>query len=216
MDPDDRAALLDELPPAVAARLVNEMSPASRCITQKILGYCDESIGRLMTPDYVHVRPDWTIARALEHIRRHGRDAETIDWIYVTDADRRLLGAAHIRQILLAEPEATVESTMIRQTYALAASGPRDEGVRKMLDYDRTALPVVDSAGALLGIVTIDDIADVVEAEATEDIQKMGAVEALDKPYIITGFSEMLRKRGVWLCMLLLFQALTIGVLSAF
>ncbi len=216
MDHDDRAALLDELPPAVAALLVEKMSPQTRLVTQQILGYPDESVGRLMTPDYVRVRPEWTLARAIDHIRRYGRDAETIHWIYVTDDRRKLLDDLHIRQILLADPDATIESIMDRQFLALSATADREDAVHKMLDYDRTALPVLDSAGALLGIVTIDDVADVVEEEATEDIHKMAAVEALDKPYIITGFGEMLRKRGGWLCMLLGFQVLTIGVLGAF
>jgi magnesium transporter len=216
MDPDDRAALIDELPPAAAARLVEKMSPENRRITQQILGYPEESVGRLMTPDYVRVRPEWTIAHALDHIRRYGRDAETIHWIYVTDERRKLLDDLHIRQILLADPEATIESIMDRQFLALSATADREDAVHKMLDYDRTALPVLDSTGALLGIVTVDDVADVVEEEATEDIHKMAAVEALDQPYIVTGFVEMLRKRGVWLCTLLAFQALTIGVLGVF
>lgn len=216
MDPDDRAALLDELPPAAAALLVEKMSAENRRITQQILGYPEESVGRLMTPDYVRVRPEWTITRAIEHIRRHGRDAETIHWIYVTDDRRKLLDDLHIRQFLLADPEATIDSIMDRQFLALSATADREDAVHKMLDYDRTALPVLDSTGALLGIVTIDDVADVVEEEATEDIHKMAAVDALDQPYIVTGFVEMFRARGVWLCMLLAFQALTIGVLSMF
>src|SRR5690606_1040351 len=122
----------------------------------------------------------------------------------------------HIRQFLLADPEATIDSIMDRQFLALSATADREDAVHKMLDYDRTALPVLDSTGALLGIVTIDDVAEVVEEEATEDIHKMAAVDALDQPYIVTGFVEMFRARGVWLCMLLAFQALTIGVLSMF
>lgn len=216
MDPDDRAALLDEMPTEAATRLINQLHPEDRAVTQQILGYPEESIGRLMTPDYVRLRPEWTIAQALDHIRRYGHDAETVHWVYVIDGKGKLIDDLHIRSILLADPDATVASIMDNSYQALSATDDQEHAARAMLDYDRTVLPVVDSKGVLLGIVTIDDVADVVEEEATEDIQMLGGVEALDDPYIKTGLWEMLRKRGVPLSFLFVGQSITIAVLGSF
>lgn len=216
MDPDDRAALLDEMPTEAATRLIGQLKPEDRKVTQQILGYPEESVGRLMTPDYVRLRPEWTIQQALDHIRRYGRDAETVHWVYVIDARGKLIDDLHIRSILLAQPQALVSSVMDNVYQALSAFDDQEQAARAMLDYDRTVLPVVDSKGILLGIVTIDDVADVVEEEATEDIQLLGGVEALDDPYIKTGLAAMLRKRGVPLMILFAVQVVTIAILGRF
>ncbi len=216
MDADDRARLLDELPAHVAQRIIASLDPQTRAQTQTILGYPDESVGRLMTPDYVRVKPQWTVADALSHIRRFGKDAETVHWVFVTDADGRLVDDIHIRKLLLADPDATVESILDGRFLALAATDDREEAVRQMNRYDRTALPVVDSRGLLVGIVTVDDVADVAEEEATEDIHKLGGLEALDEPYLATTLREMFAKRAPWLAALFLMQLLTIGVMSFF
>ncbi|MGD1916049.1 MAG: magnesium transporter [Phycisphaerales bacterium] len=216
MDPDDRAALLDEMPDQAAKRLIDRLKPEDRRVTQQILGYPEESIGRLMTPDYVRLRPEWTIQQSLEHIRRFGHDAETVHWVYVIDASGRLIDDLHIRSILLAEPNNTVREIMDDASQALSAFDDQEQAARAMLDYDRTVLPVVDSTGVLLGIVTIDDVADVVEEEATEDIHLIGGVEALDDPYIRTGLADMLRKRGVPLVILFVVQVITIAILGRF
>jgi len=216
MEPDDRVALMDELPDTVARRLLNALSPENRRETQMILGYPPDSVGRLMTPDYVKLRPLMTIAQALEHIRMYGRDAETVHWVYIVDADGKLIDDIHSRTLLLADPEANVESVMDDKFIAAEATDDQEEVVLMMGKYDRTALPVVDSRGALLGIVTIDDVADIAEEEATEDIQKIAGVEALERPYMQTHFGEMLKKRGGTLCILFVFQLLTIGVMSYF
>ncbi|MEM1071589.1 MAG: magnesium transporter [Planctomycetota bacterium] len=213
---DDRARVLDELPTEVAKRLIASLSPASRRETQAILGYPPDSVGRLMTPDYVRVRPEWTVQRALEHIRRHGRDAETVHWVYVVDPRYILIDDLHIRSLLLAEPETTIAELMDSSFQALSAASDREDAVRAMNRYDRSALPVLDSRGVLLGIVTHDDVADVAAEEFTEDIQKLGGMEALDSTYMQAGLLEMLKKRGGWLCALLTMQVLTIGVLDAF
>lgn len=216
MDPDDRAALLDEMPTDAATRLINQLRPEDRTITQQILGYPEDSVGRLMTPDYVRLRPDWTIEQALEHIRRYGRDAETVHWVYVIDTRGVLIDDLHIRSILLAEPGKTVRDVMDDAYQALSAHDDQEHAVRAMLDYDRTVLPVVDSRGVLLGIVTIDDVADVVEEEATEDIHLLGGLEALDDPYIKTTLLSMLRKRGIALAILFVVQVVTIAILGRF
>jgi magnesium transporter len=216
LDPDDRARVIDELPTDVAKRLISSLSPASRRETQAILGYEPETVGRLMTPDYVRVRPEWTVKRSLEHIRRYGRDAETVHWVYVVDARYVLIDDLHIRALLLAEPDERISDLMDHSFQALQATDDREEAVRAMNRYDRSALPVIDSRGVLLGIVTHDDAADVAEEETTEDIQKQAGMEALDAPYMQVGVKEMLKKRGGWLCGLLVLQVLTIGVLDSF
>ncbi|MFQ5665851.1 MAG: magnesium transporter [Candidatus Binatia bacterium] len=209
MDPDDRTALLEEMPAEVAQRLMALLTPDERRVTQVILGYPEESVGRLMTPDYVRIKPTWTIAQAIEHIRHYGRDAETINVIYVVDDSGHLINELRIGQLLLAAPGQAVESIMDRKFVALQASDDREEAVRQMHRYDRVALPVLDSRGILVGIVTADDVADVAEAEVTEDMQKMGGMEALDAPYMEIGFSRMVRKRAGWLSVLFLGEMLT-------
>jgi len=216
MDPDDRAELIDELPPRVARRLLAALKPADRRETQAILGYPPESVGRLMTPDYVRVKPDWTMDRVLQQIRQFGSDAETIWYVYVTDSAGRLIDDIRIRKILLADPDDTVESVMDERFEALSAFDDREEAVRQIARYDRFALPVVDSQGVLVGIVTADDVADVAEEEATEDIQKLAGMEALEDPYMRAPFLEMLKKRGGWLLLLFLGQLLTVAVLGHF
>lgn len=216
LDPDDRAKLLDELPVEVAERIIRSLSPADRRVTQAILGYDEESVGRLMTPDYVRVRAEWTVEHALDHIRRYGNDAETVHWVYVIDEGKTLIDDIHIRQILLADPSRTIESLMDDEFIALDATDDREEAVRVMARYDRTALPVVDGRGLLVGIVTADDVADVAEEEFTEDIQKLGGMEALDSPYMNAGFGEMIKKRGGWLAGLFILQLATIGVMTLF
>ncbi|ACY19193.1 magnesium transporter [Haliangium ochraceum] len=216
MRPDDRVALLDELPVEIALPMVRRLSPEQRRVTQAILGYDENSVGRLMTPDYVRVKPSWNVARAIEHIRRYGRDAETVHWVFVVEEDSKLVDDIHIRTLLLADPARSIESLIDRDFIALHATDDREEAVRMMAKYDRTALPVIDSLGLLVGIVTVDDVADVAEEEATEDVHKLGGLEALDQPYMSTGFGEMLRKRGVWLAGLFVMQLFTIGVMSSF
>ena len=216
MDPDDRAKLLDELPAEVAREIMVRLTPESRRETQAILGYPPESVGRIMTPDYVRVRPDWSVQRAMEHIRHWGSDAETINWVFVIDRDGRLIDDIPIRDLILAEPEATIESVMDSEFVALVATEDREEAVRMMARYDRTALPVVDSRGVLVGIVTFDDVADVAQEEFTEDVQKLGGMEALGEPYMSVGYASMIRKRGVWLALLFVMQIGTIGVMGLF
>lgn len=216
MSTDDRVRLLDELPSTVAQRLIASLNPEERKATLAVLGYPAESVGRLMTPDYVAVRADWTVERALQHLRRHGRDAETINVVYIIDDQGRLIDDIRIRQLILADPDATLESIRDSNFIALTADQDQEEAVRLMSRYDRIALPVVDSRGKLIGIVTHDDVADVAQAEATEDIQMLGGLAALEEPYIHTGHLEMFRKRAIWLAALFIGQTITIVVLGSF
>jgi len=216
MDPDDRVALLDELPVEIASRLIAQFSPINRRVTQAILGYPQDSVGRLMTPDYVRVRKEWTVARAIEHIRKYGHNAETINWVFVVDHERKLIDDIHIRSIILADPDSTIEALMDDEYVVLYASDDQEEAVRVMNRYDRTALPVVDSLGLLVGIVTADDVADVAEEEFTEDVQKLGGMEALDAPYMTSPVMSMFKKRGGWLAGLFLMQIFTISIMGFF
>lgn len=216
MDPDDRVRLLDELPAEVATRLIGSLSPESRKETQAILGYPPKSVGRLMNPDYIRLRPEWTIAQALEHVRRYGKDAETINVVYVIDDKGVLIDDLRLRSLLLADPAQTVESLMKRNFVTLTADQPQEEAVRIMNRYDRIALPVVDSRGVLLGIVTADDVADVAEEEATEDIQKIGAVQALETPYMQATVYDLFKKRMPWLALLFMSELLTSNAIAFF
>lgn len=216
MDPDDRVRVLDELPAEVAQRIITALSPEDRKKTQAILGYPPRSVGRLMTPDYVRVRPEWTVARALEHIRKYGRDAETINVVYVTDDQGVLIDDLRLRQVIMGEPDATIESLMNRQFVTLRADQPQDEAVVALQRYDRVALPVVDSRGALLGIVTHDDVADVAQQEATEDMQKVGGMQALEEPYMTTPVLALFKKRAPWLALLFASELLTSNAIAYF
>ena len=216
MSADDRAALLDELPAEVAQRLVASLSPESRRETQAILGYPPRTVGRLMTPDYIRVRPDWTCEQALVHVRKHGKDAETINVLYIIDENGRLIDDVRLREVILAEPDTKIYQLQNNTFYFLQADQPQETAVSMMTRYDRTALPVLDSRGVLVGIVTIDDVSDVAAEEVTEDIQKIGGVQALDEPFSTASVWWLVRKRAPWLAMLYLSEILTTNALGYF
>ena len=216
MDPDDRVRLLDELPTEVAQRLIASLNPEDRKTTQAILGYPPRSCGRLMNPDYLSLHPDWSIQQALDHIRKFGRDAETINVVYVTDDKGVLIDDIRLRSLFLADPTHMVESLMNRNFVSVRADQPQGDAALAMARYDRIALPVVDSRGVLLGIITVDDAQDIAEAEATEDIQKLGGMEALDEPYTTITLWRLLKKRGGWLAVLFLGEMLTASAMQHF
>src|SRR5215510_3149260 len=196
MDPDDRTSLLEELPANAIQQMLNLLSPEERSVARQLLGYDEDSVGRLMTPDFVRVRPQWTVAQVLEHIRRYGKDSETLSQIYVIDDRNKLIDALRIRQLLLASPEALVSDVMDYRYISLKATDNRETAVAKFRDADLNALPVTDNDNVLIGIVTVDEILDVVEEEATEDIQKIGGSEALDEPYMKIAIPTMVQKRA--------------------
>jgi len=216
MAPDDRTALLEELPASAIRHLLNMLTPAEREIAKTLLGYPEDTIGRLMTPDYVAVRSYWTIEKALDHIRRFGEDSETLNVIYVVGEKGKLIDDIRIRQVLLASPETEISELCDGVCVALRARDDQETAVQVFREYDRVALPVTDSDGVLLGIVTHDDVLDVAEEEATEDIQKIGGTEALDDAYLEVPIGELIRKRGVWLVILFLGQMLTANVMGWF
>lgn len=216
MAPDDRTELLEELPAAVTLQMLALLTPPERAIAISLLGYPEGSIGRLMTPDYVRVRQEWTIAQSLDHIRRHGRDSETLSMIYVVDDNGVLIDDIRIREFLLAAPEKHISDLMDHRFVSLKATDDQEAAVAVFREEDRNALPVTDSTGVLIGIVTIDDVLDVAEEEATEDIQKFGGTEALEEPYMQTAFASMIRKRAGWLVILFIGEMFTATAMGFF
>ncbi|PYJ92554.1 MAG: magnesium transporter [Verrucomicrobia bacterium] len=209
MSPDDRTALLEELPSAAARQLIRLLTPEERRIAQALLGYPEGSVGRLMTPDFIAVREDWTVQQVLDYIREHGQDSETLNVIYVVDDRGKLIDDIRMREFLLKPLTSPVRDLMQKTFVALNVTDSQQEALNAFRKYDRTALPVIDSSGVLLGIVTIDDMLDVAEQEATEDIQKFGGMEALDEPYMRISLWKMIRKRAGWLVILFLGEMLT-------
>jgi magnesium transporter len=216
MAPDDRTALLAELPPEDAERLIDLLDPEQKAIARALLDYGENSVGRLMTPDYVVVRKEWTMRHVLDHIRAHGRDSETLNVIYIVDDLNKLIDDLRIREILLAPLHTHVAEVMDNKFVALNATDDKKSAVEVFRKYDRIALPVVDTSGRLAGIVTLDDVIDVAEEEATRDIQKFGGVEALDDPYMSTSLPAMVRKRATWLVILFVGEMFTATAMGFF
>lgn len=214
MAPDDRTRLLEELPAEVTRRLVLTLSPEQRKIANQLLGYPEGSAARSMTPEYVSVRPEMTVAEALAHLREQARKSETLNIVYVTDARGILLGDIPLATLVFAPPTARVSEVERRGLVAIPATAVRGDVVATFEKYDRVALPVTDTSGHLVGIITVDDVLDVQAEEATEDIQKLGGTEALDAPYLDTDMATMVRKRAGWLAVLLLGEMLTATAMS--
>jgi magnesium transporter len=209
MSPDDRTALLEELPSAAARQLIKLLTPEERNVAQSLLGYPEGSVGRLMTPDFIAVPEDWTVQQVLDYVREHGQDSETLNVIYVVGERGKLIDDIRMREFLLRPLTAKVSDFRDQTFVALSVNDSQQDALNIFRKYDRTALPVVDSNGILVGIVTIDDMLDVAEKEATEDIQKFGGVEALEEPYMRIPLWRMVRKRAGWLVILFLGEMLT-------
>jgi magnesium transporter len=216
MAPDDRTMFLEELPAAATRQLLSLLTPEQRAVASTLLGYPEGSIGRLMTPHYIAVREDWSVREVLDHIREHGQDSETLNVVYVVDAQGALVDDIRIREFLLTSLDRRVSDLMDRRFAVLRATDDQETAVSVFRKYDRSALPVTDTAGMLIGIVTIDDVLDVAEASATEDIQRIGGSEALDEPYMEIGFVNMVRKRAGWLTALFLGEMLTASAMGVF
>ncbi len=216
LSPDDRTDVLAELPGQVTQYILNLLDKEDLAEARKLLGYPEDSVGRLMTPDYVTVLPEWTVEYALEQIRRRARRSETIDMIYVRDKNWRLLDALPLKQFILSKPDTLVSDIMDDNFISLSAYDDREEAVRKIQKYDRVALPVVDSDGILIGIVTVDDIIDVAEEETTEDFHKSAAVSPFRMTYKEAGLWILYKSRIGWLSTLLFVSLISSGVISAF
>jgi magnesium transporter len=216
MSPDDRTALLEELPSTAVTQLLQLLSPEELAKAKTLLGYPEKSVGRLMTPDFISVKEDWTVQQVLDHIRKVGKDSETINIVYVTDESGNLIDDVRIREFLLRPLETKVAEIRDHTSVSLQATDLETDAIQVFRKYDRTALPVVDSKGKLVGIVTVDDILDVAEREATEDIQKLGGTQAFEEPYLAVSFQSMIRKRAPWLVILFLSEMLTATAMGFF
>jgi magnesium transporter len=216
LDPDDRTAFLEELPGEITQRLIQLMSPEERSIATRLLGYPEDSVGRLMTPEYVAVKPDFTVEQALAHIRKYGKNSETLNVIYVVNESGKLIDDIGIKEIILASPEQSIADIMDNRFTALSALDDQELAIRAFRDYDRVALPVIDTNGVLLGIVTFDDVMDVAEEEGTEDFHRFGSIQdAIINP-LKASIYHMYRKRVVWLSALVFMNVFSGAALSIF
>ncbi len=216
LDPDDRTYLLGELPGPVTMRLLNLLSPEDLKEARALLGYPEESVGRLMSPGYIIVKPHWTLERALDQIRERGQDLETVDMIYVLDKNLVLQDALSLQRLVLADPRRHVEDIMDNSFVSIRAFEDREEAVRLMQRYNRTVLPVLDDQGHMLGIVTIDDVLVVAEEEITEDFQKSSAVAPLRADYSDSSFGKLYFSRIGWLGILVVLGMVSSGILAGF
>ncbi len=216
MDPDDRARLVGELPAKVATRVLAGLSDEERAMTAALLGYPEESAGRVMSPEYVNLRENMTVADALAKVRRAGATAETIYTLPVTDDQRRLRGIVSLRQLVLSPPGTLVRDLMETDVHHVHVDDDREVAARLMQEADILALPVLDSEERLVGVITVDDAMEVIEAEETEDLALHGATQPLGRPYLAVSVLGLARSRAVWLLILIVAAALTVNVLQYF
>lgn len=215
MSPDDRARLFDELPAKVVRQLLTQMSPQERQSTALLLGYESGTAGRIMTPEYIALKENWTIFRALEYIRNRADVSETIYYLYVTDAARRLTGILSLRDLVTGQPEQTIGDLMTRDVISVQTDTDQEEVARLIQRYDFLAVPVVDTEKRLVGIITVDDVIDVLEEETTEDIYALGGVQSGGNSYFQTNLMAVARKRVLWLSILLITNTVTTAVIRS-
>ncbi|HBM86130.1 MAG TPA: magnesium transporter [Opitutae bacterium] len=216
LSPDDRTAMLEELPATVTRRLMQLLSPEDLAESRQLLGYPEESVGRLMTPDYIRIRAEWTCEQALAHVRKFGRDSEVFNILYVTDTAGKLVDIVRTRRLIMTDPDTIIENMLNYNCISISAHDDREVAVERIQRYDVNALPVVDADGVLLGIVTVDDIFDVAEEEATEDIQKGAAVAPLETRYSVASPAQLFRKRIGWLLVLIFVNLISASVISRY
>ena len=213
---DDRVAFLEALPNSVVREMIKTLDPDERKITLELLGYPENSVGRIMTPEYVYVYEYNTVKEVIETIRRFGTNSETIDVIYVINYKGELLDDIRIREIILASPDAKVSELMDGRFISLNANDDQELANDAFKMNNRVALPVTDDQNILLGIITIDDVLWIANEEFSEDIQKIGGTEALDEPYLDISIPKLLKKRAGWLVLLFLGEMLTASAMQFF
>lgn len=214
MAPDDRTAVFESFPDELIKESVNLLSDKEKNIALNLLGYPEECVARLMTPYYVQAKKEWTIRRTLDHIKRYGKKAETLNFVYVVDNQNKLIDDIQIGKLLMADEEKTIESIIDYNFQTLKTTMSKEDAISYFDKYDRSALPVVTNEGVLVGIVTFDDIFDEIEKVNTEDFQKLGGVEALDLSYTETSLLTLVQKRVIWLIVLFLGQLLTVSAIT--
>lgn len=216
IQPDDRTEFLSELSSKTVKELLKLLSEKERKITLTLLGYPDHSVGRLMTPDYIAVKQDWTVKQVLDYVREHGQDKETVNVIYVIDDNGVLIDDIRIREFLFVTHEKKVSDLMDHKFISFFVTDEEEVAINVFRKNNRVALPVTDAQGILLGIITIDDVLRLAEKEETEDMQKIGGLEVLDEPYMNIPFLKLMKKRSGWLIILFLGEMLTATAMGYF
>ena len=213
---DDAVDIVEEMPANVVKRILKQADPDMRKMINEILKYPDDSAGSIMTTEYVELKPDLTAEDAIKRIRRTGIDKETIYTCYVTDANRKLIGALTLKDILLAEDDTLIGDIMHEDIVSVTTLDDQEEAAKSLSKYDLNAIPVVDKEGRLVGIITVDDAIDVIEEETTEDIEKMAAITPTDKPYLKLSPFDIWKSRIPWLMLLMVSATFTGMIISGF
>ena len=213
---DDAADLLEEMPANVVKKLLASASPDTRRDINHLLRYPEDSAGSIMTVEYMDFKEDYTVADAIAKIRKTGMDSETINICYVLDKKRTLVGTVALRYLLLSEPEAIIGEMMHENVISLNTLMDQEEVAGQFKKYDFTSMPVVDNENRMVGIITVDDVVDIIEEETTEDIEKMAAIVPTDKPYMRTGVFETWKKRMPWLLLLMISATFTGRIITSF
>ncbi|MEZ4437817.1 MAG: magnesium transporter [Polyangiaceae bacterium] len=216
MAPDDRVDFIENLPDRMGEQLLDEMDPAAAREVEQLIGYPDDTAGGLMTTDLVRLSPELTVAAVIQKLREEAQDAETIYYIYGVEASGTLAGVASLRDIILAEPETPLREVMSEHVHSVLPTLDQEEVARVLRKYDFTAMPVVDEQQRLLGLITIDDVMDVVEEEQDEDVQRLAAVEPIEEDYFRTSFWTFISKRAPWLAVLFVGQFITEAILRRY
>ena len=213
---DDAVDMLEELPANVVKRVLKAARPDTRKLINQFLNYPDNSVGSIMTAEFTDLKQSMTVSQAIAHIRRTGENSESVYTCYVTDAGRRLEGVLTIKELLLAQDEQLIADLMETDVITAETTEDQEEAVARMMKYDFISLPVVDKEGRLVGIVTVDDVMDVMEEEATEDFEKMAAMAPSEKPYLKTSVLTLAKHRILWLLVLMISGMITGGILGQY
>jgi magnesium transporter len=216
MDPDDRVRLLDELPAKLAKEVLEGLSPKERRLTSILLGYSEETVGRVMSPEFVALRATMATAQALDKIRQSGSDAETIYMLPVTDSYLMLVGVVSLRDLVLSQSDTLVSDIMITDVYSARVDEDQEKAARLVQEADLLALPITDMEGRLVGVLTVDDAMEILEHESTEDILLGGASKPLEMPYLSASVRILARTRALWLLVLIIAAALSVNILNYF
>lgn len=216
MDPDDATDVVEELPERDAEQILIQMEPTEAAEIRELLAFPPDSAGSVMTPAFVAVAPNLRADQAIAALRRVAEDAETLYYAYVIDPEEKLLGVLSLRNLVLARSETPVEALMVRDPIRIRAEADQETAAHLLIDHNLLAVPVVDDRDHLLGIITQDDVADILEAEATEDIERLGGSQPLEVPYLSASIPLLVRRRVLWLLLLFAAEAYTGTVLRAF
>lgn len=214
LDPDDRTELFETFPDAMIKHLINLLRPEERSVALNLIGYAEDSIARVMTPNYIQIKEYYTVADVLSHIKKYGARVENLHYIFIVDDNNVLIDDLRIEQILLADDSTKVSELMDHNFVALRTTMPVDDAIKEFEKYDRSAIPIVTEKGILVGIVTSDDIMEKMTERDTEDIQKFGGMEELDVSYTRTPILELIKKRAGWLVILFVGEMFTASAMS--